>query len=289
MRRPLLLWLNCTSKPEIPELRRKAMESFEVSCVRLDDANAAILSLRPKALCFDFDYPDRARLARMQSIKRANMQLPVLMLTVEHSESLAIWAFRMPVWNYLVKPVSAVELQDNLQALIQIVRTERRLGRAVCLRATDVPQGVPESRHDDPHVALLPAISLIEQHYNTRVSADRVARACGMSRFVFSRQFHSTFGLTFQDYLLRFRVAEACRLLEHGSVSITDAGCAVGFNDPSHFARVFRRYTELLPSQYVEATERPSPASIHPAAGLTRPNLPGTPGEDRSDDLMAAG
>ncbi len=208
MKRPLLLWLNCTSKPEMPELRRMAMESFTVSCARLDHALAAIASQRPKALCFDFDYPDRARLAKMQSIKRMNMHLPVVMLTVEHSESLAIWAFRMPVWNYLVKPVAVAELQDNLQALRQIVGAERRVGRAVCLREVEVPQVVPENRQDDPRMALLPAISLIEQHYNTRLSADRVARACRMTRFVFGRQFHATFGLTFQDYLLRFRVAK---------------------------------------------------------------------------------
>jgi AraC-like DNA-binding protein len=278
MKRPLLLWLNCTSKLEMPEIRRRAMETFEVSCARLDEASAAISTLKPRALCFDFDYPDRTRLTRMQSIKRANMHLPVLMLTVEHSEALAIWAFRMPVWNYLVKPVSGVELQDNLQALAQIVRTERRMGRAVCLKESAVPQVVPESRPDDPQVALLPALSMIEQHYNTRVSADRVARACGMTRFVFSRLFHATFGLTFQEYLLRVRVAEACRLIECGSVSMTDVGCAVGFSDPSHFARTFRRYTGVLPSRYVSVKREKGDAANGPL-----PGLPGASERRRAD------
>jgi AraC-like DNA-binding protein/CheY-like chemotaxis protein len=272
MKKPLLLWLDCTSKLEMPEVRRRAMELFDVACARLDDAPEAIARLKPRALCFDFDYPDQARLCTMQSIKRMNMQLPVLMLTVEHSEALAVWAFRMPVWNYVVKPVSVVELQENLQALRQIVATERRSGRAFCLKETAVPQGVPASRPDDPQIALLPAINLIEQHYNTRISAERVARACGLSRFAFSRLFHATYGLTFQDYLLRFRVFEACRLLENDNASITDVGCAVGFNDPSHFARVFRRYTGLRPSQYSRSQTRPSAASMHPSV------LQGLPG-----------
>jgi AraC-like DNA-binding protein len=270
MKKPLLLWLDCTSKLEMPELRRRAMDSFEVSCARLDEVADAIARLRPRALCFDFDYPDHARLCTMQSTKRANLNLPVLMLTIEHSEALAVWAFRVPVWNYLVKPVSALELQDNLESLTQILTTERRSGRAFCRKELAVPRAVPATRPDDPQVALLPALSMIEQSYNTRVSADRVAKACGMSRFQFSRLFHATFGITFKDYLLRFRVAEACRLLECEGASVTDVGCAVGFNDPSHFARVFRRYTGLVPSQYKSVHTRPSAASMHPSLLLAR-------------------
>jgi AraC-like DNA-binding protein len=268
MKKPLLLWLDCTSKLEMPELRHRAMDFFEVACARLDEAADAIARLRPRVLCFDFDYPDRARLCAMQSLKRAHLNLPVLMLTVEHSEALAVWAFRMPVWNYLVKPVSVVELRDNLESLTQILMTERRSGRAFCRKEVAVPRTVPASRPDDPQVALLPAVSMIEQSYNTRVSADHVAKACGMTRFQFSRLFHATFGITFKDYLLRFRVAEACRLLECEGASVTDVGCAVGFNDPSHFARVFRRYTGLVPSQYMSAHTRPTAASMHPSVLL---------------------
>lgn len=270
MKKPLLLWLNCTSRLEAHDMRRQATELFEVAGARLDDAAHAIARLRPKALCFDFDYPDRARLCSMQSLKHANMNLPVLMLTVDHCEALAVWAFRMPVWNYLVKPVSATELQDNLEALAKILMSERRSGRAYCLQKSAVPHAVPESRPDDPHVELLPAVSYIETHYNTRVSADCVARACGMTRFQFSRLFHTVFGMTFKDYLLRFRIAEACRLLECEGASVTDVGCAVGFNDLSHFARVFRRYTGLVPSQYMSTNSRPTAASMHPSVLMAR-------------------
>jgi AraC-like DNA-binding protein len=36
-------------------------------------------------------------------------------------------------------------------------------------------------------------------------------------------------------------------------VSITGIAYSVGFNDGSHFARMFRRFTGMLPSQYAEA------------------------------------
>jgi AraC-like DNA-binding protein len=281
MTKPAMLWFDCTSREEAPDMRRRAMERFDVVCsVRVDQAADEIARTRPKALCFDFDYPDRERLRTMQAIKRANASLPVLILTIEHSEALAVWSFRVPVWNYLVKPVAAVEWQQNLLALAKILPTERRSGRSIYLNEPTVPRGVPMGRADDPQLALLPALSYIEQHFSTRVSASQVARACAMTRFQFSRLFHAAFGMTFKEYLLRFRVAEACRLLEQNTASVTEVGCAAGFNDSSYFARLFRRYTGMLPSQYVSAQTRPSAASVHPSAFLARPRVapPANPG-----------
>ncbi len=260
-----MLWFDCTSRAEPPDLRRQAMERFEVVLsARLDHAAKEIVRTRPKVLCFDFDYPDRSRLATMQSIKRAHVSLPVLILTIEHSEALAVWAFRVPVWNYLVKPVVTTEWQENLQAIAKILPTERRAGRSIYLNEPTVPRGVPAGR-DDPQLALQPALSFVEQHFTTRVSATDVARVCGMTRFQFSRLFHAAFGMTFKEYLVRFRIAEACRLLEQKSASVTEVGCAAGFNDSSYFARMFRRYTKLLPSQYAKAHTRPSAMSMQPS------------------------
>jgi AraC-like DNA-binding protein len=77
---------------------------------------------------------------------------------------------------------------------------------------------------------------------------------------------------------LRVRVAEACRLIECGSVSMTDVGCAVGFSDPSHFARTFRRYTGVLPSRYVSVKREKGDAANGPL-----PGLPGASERRRAD------
>ena len=39
-------------------------------------------------------------------------------------------------------------------------------------------------------------------------------------------------------------------MLTEGRVSITGIAYSVGFNDGSHFARLFRRLTGTLPSEY---------------------------------------
>jgi AraC-like DNA-binding protein len=296
MPKPVMLWFDCVSTHHHRELRPRCAELFTIACSsRPEQATQDIERLQPKVLCFDFDYPDRAGLRALQVTKREHMSLPVLMLTVEHSEALAVWAFRARVWNYLVKPIPEREFEENLRVLAQIARAKQRQTGAVARPEPGIPHEVPSRLPDDPHLSLLPAISYIERHFNQRLSASEVAKLCGMSRFGFSRLFRSTFGVTFQDFLLRYRIAESCRLLRRPAASVTDVSYAVGFNDPSYFARIFKRYTGTLPSEYAGSQTRAASLRLHPAlavAGaeaLTRPDDDGDAStDDAPDKVMVA-
>jgi len=79
-----------------------------------------------------------------------------------------------------------------------------------------------------------------------------VANLCDMSSFHFSHEFAEIFSITFQEYLLRYRILEACKELRHPNIAVANVAYSVGFNDPSYFARVFRRYFGLSPSQFCE-------------------------------------
>jgi AraC-like DNA-binding protein len=94
----------------------------------------------------------------------------------------------------------------------------------------------------------------------TNLSADQslvsVAREAGMSSFYFARVFRELVGMTPHQYLLRARLANAARMLR-GGASVTDAALLSGFNNLSHFSRMFRRYFRVAPVRYgaAKATE----------------------------------
>jgi AraC-like DNA-binding protein len=272
---PILLWVDCMGEvlPD-PEHRVRCATAFEVPLAEsLESLPQEIERHKPGALCFEFNYPDQRRLAAMLAIKRAYPRLPILMLTLEHSERLAVWAFRARVWNYLIKPVSAAELADNLEALAAICHRTAP-PRAAQLLAAAAPSGV-RSEPLAPEIARLqPALHYVSQHYHERVSAGAAARACGLSRFDFSRKFHAAFRMTFREYLLRARITEARRLLVAGDISVTGVAYSVGFNDGSHFARTFRRFTGVLPSDYRDSD-------------LARINRWGRRADDRDEGLAA--
>jgi AraC-like DNA-binding protein len=225
-----------------------------VYLTRSDRVVEDVARLDPSALCFDFDHPDQQRLQTLQDVKRVYTRLPVLMLTLDHSESLAVWAFRSRAWNYLVKPVSVAEFSENLAAVAQIARP-RSQPRIAHMLDAPVPTEL-SAAPTDPRVARLqPALNYIREYFHERVSESDAAALCGMTRFAFSRHFHGALGLTFREYVMRARIAEARRLLVEGGHSVTDVAFATGFNDGSYFARMFRRHTGMLPSDVAAGSQ----------------------------------
>lgn len=202
------------------------------------------------AICFDVDYPDHRSLSLLRSTKRRFPAMPIIFLTLQHSESLAVWAFRSGVKDYLVKPVSRTELHRCLRTISHASECRRQQDkRHTSTVAAPIPPEVPQA---NPKIdsRLLPAIYFVKQNFHYKIRSEAVADLCKMSPFRFSRSFHETYGLTFQDFVVRYRILEACRLLDNPNVNITDVAYAVGFNDGSYFSRTFRRYVGQSPTDY---------------------------------------
>ena len=57
-------------------------------------------------------------------------------------------------------------------------------------------------------------------------------------------------GLTYSDLVEDLRYREACRLLKRTDKPVAAIATALGYTDPSHFSRAFRRWSGMRPSQY---------------------------------------
>lgn len=226
-------------------------ESCEiVICHNVDRIERMAESALIDGVCFDMDYPDFNSLNLLRQTKINLPQVPIIFLTLQHSETLAVWSFRSHVLDYLVKPVSRGELHRSLQTLrfVMDFRVDQR-SRVLSNNIAPIPPEIPHTvRTDD--VQLLPALYYVQQNFRFRVKNETVSELCGMSPFRFSRSFHETYGITFQDYVVRYRILESCRLLKNPSTNVTDVAYAVGFNDASYFSRTFRRYVGMTPSSY---------------------------------------
>ena len=65
-----------------------------------------------------------------------------------------------------------------------------------------------------------------------------------------ARTFKRLHGVSIGEYQRHLRINLACHALRNSSRPITDIAEEYGFNDQSHFARVFRRHTGQTPSGY---------------------------------------
>jgi AraC-like DNA-binding protein len=268
--KPEILLVNLNQRDSQSDVMRLLGGHFRFTC--LSDAEAipeTLQSLAPLAICFEYDYPDIPRLAALQETKLAYASLPIVMVTRQHSEDLAVWAFRSRVWDYFVKPLPVAGLLECFRAIHALPgRQHRQAPRKFTLRECALPADTRFQASSQSREARVvnAAVSYVERNLHGRICQSEIARTCGMSSSQFSRVFKHGHGTTFQEYVLQRRINQAVRLLQNPGASITDISYTVGFNDQSHFTRIFRRYVGVSPSAYRKNLEA-AHASLLPLAG----------------------
>jgi AraC-like DNA-binding protein len=178
------------------------------------------------------------------------------MLTIHHSEQLAVWAYRNHVVDFLVKPITDDDISRCHTLLTTIQSIEAQDKRSILNIRSRIPSEIPSGQRLR-HQRLLPALRYVEKNFRGKIRNADVAELCDMSRYYFSHEFAEAFSLTFQEYVLCYRILEACSELRHPNVPVTNVAYSVGFNDPSYFARVFRRYLGCSPTEYCVNADKP--------------------------------
>jgi len=103
---------------------------------------------------------------------------------------------------------------------------------------------VPPARH------LLRARDLADSRYFEPLSVEDMARAAGLSRAHFSREFRRAFGESPHAYLLTRRLERAAALLRTTDNSVAEICLAVGLQGLGSFTTSFRRTYGMTPTAY---------------------------------------
>lgn len=87
-------------------------------------------------------------------------------------------------------------------------------------------------------------------HYVHPIALDDIASEVGMNRSAFCSYFKQKKGMTFSQFVTRYRLNTACELLKHSQKSVSEICYLVGFNDVPHFVRVFTKDKGMPPGKY---------------------------------------
>jgi AraC-like DNA-binding protein len=102
-------------------------------------------------------------------------------------------------------------------------------------------------------------------------SVAAMAKACGASVRTLERFFLPAFGGTPRRWLKRLRMQRALELLRDGSTIKETSGC-LGYEDPSHFSREFKKCYGFPPNKNANPPARTAatPKMSHSAMKLSR-------------------
>jgi AraC family transcriptional regulator len=93
-------------------------------------------------------------------------------------------------------------------------------------------------------------LDYIGDNLETNMSLSDLAMIAGMSPHYFCELFKQSVGRSPHNYVLVQRLERAKQLLRGPHSSIIEIGLDVGFQNPSHFARMFRRLEGTTPSRF---------------------------------------
>ena len=90
----------------------------------------------------------------------------------------------------------------------------------------------------------------VNENFQRHISLEEIAEKVSMSIPAFCRYFKKVTGKTFTKLVNEYRIVHATKLLSESQLSITDICFECGFNNFSHFNKLFKKFTGKSASKY---------------------------------------
>ena len=90
----------------------------------------------------------------------------------------------------------------------------------------------------------------VNANFRRHISLDEISEKVSMTVPAFCRYFKKITGKTFTQFVNEFRIVHATKLLTEKQTSITDICFESGFNNFSHFNKLFKKFTGKSPLKY---------------------------------------
>ena len=94
------------------------------------------------------------------------------------------------------------------------------------------------------------AQNIIEHNLSGQISVADLAEKLGINPSYLTRIFKQKHSKSPKDYILDLKIKRAKELLKTTDVSVTDIARSIGFDDPLYFSRLFKKRTNLTPTEY---------------------------------------
>ncbi|MEP7269698.1 MAG: AraC family transcriptional regulator [Saprospiraceae bacterium] len=95
----------------------------------------------------------------------------------------------------------------------------------------------------------------VRTHFTETISLEDISDVVSMEVPSFCRYFKRVTGKTFTEFVNDFRVTHACKLLSESDLPVSAICFESGFNNSSHFNRLFKATTGKTPLEYREEVE----------------------------------
>lgn len=163
----------------------------------------------------------------------------------------------------IVRLALFAEVQHVFEELIREGRHCRSVTRSICAALVEVMAlkikdlaGRPDRRGHTVEETFLRCKDVIEAQAATLGSLGDITHAVGLESSQLCRLFRRHLGLSPYQFLLHRKMALAAERLMEPATLVKEAAAAVGFDDPYHFSRCFKKVHGLPPKVFQCSLQR---------------------------------
>jgi AraC-like DNA-binding protein len=107
-----------------------------------------------------------------------------------------------------------------------------------------------DGNEDAVHGRMREVAAYLCEHAGEPITLTEVAAHFAVSPSHLSRVFHQETGFGVREYLVHYRIRQACDLLLNTNLSVTQIADRCGFSDSNYFGDAFKKATGLSPREY---------------------------------------
>lgn len=201
--------------------------------------------LKPHLILADINMPKMDGLTFAEKVKALNPAVKIALVTGYDYFDYALQALKLGVDDYILKPISAKDIEEVLQKLIQKMQDE-----ALQLETQKTVHALIESKdHEEYDYHNIEKI-VNKEKFKTNFSLKKLSELLGYNSNYLSGVFKKHYGMTFQDYLIHTRIEQAKLLLLSTELKNYEIAEAVGFTDVNYFGSRFKKIVGMSPKQY---------------------------------------
>ena len=202
--------------------------------------------LNPDVVILDINMPMMNGITMLEK-SLSDHNYAAIILSGYDEFNLAKQAIHLGATDYLLKPVN----NDELTAALEKAKEEAIIKKQYIplIKDTTSPHSlekihlnlIKDMPSSSKHVAKM--ISYIKENYNQRISIQDLVDILQLS----------------STYLNRYRIKKAITLMKNGDEKIYNIAYAVGFKDYRYFINVFKKYTNSIPSNFIDYFKHNNP------------------------------
>ncbi len=207
------------------------------------------LNETPELILSDIMMPHTDGIQFCKKIKtdERTSHIAVILLTAKSSMESKIEGLETGADDYITKPFYIDELRLRINNIID----SRRKFKEQFARTLDLkPSDIQITSFDEKFIKN--AINIIEENIDdSEFSVEKFSQLIGMSRVSLYSKLKTLTNHSVQEFIFLIKLKRAAQLLRESGKTVTEITYDVGFKDPSHFSKLFKKQFGQSPKSYM--------------------------------------